>query len=198
MNRFGRALVASMVTSVTLAGCEGAAHPTRNVASVTPARQGDPAAAGAPGAASTNERSDARGAATMTPNDGGKVVKSEEEWRNILTPEQFAVMRKQGTEPAFTGKYWDAHGPATYVCAACGQPLFTSEQKFDSGTGWPSYWAPIEGAVETTVDGTHGMERTEVHCSRCGGHLGHVFDDGPKPTGLRYCINSVSIDARTK
>ena len=125
-------------------------------------------------------------------------MKSEEEWRKVLTPEQFAVLRKQGTERAYTGKYWDAHGAATYVCAACGQPLFSSEQKFDSGTGWPSYWAPIEGAVVTHVDSTLGMERTEVTCSRCGGHLGHVFEDGPRPTGLRYCINSVALDAKPK
>ena len=123
-----------------------------------------------------------------------KVVKSEAEWRKALTPEQFHVLREKGTERAFTGAYHDAHDKATYVCAACGQPLFASDQKFESGTGWPSFTAPIAaGRVDQDQDTTLGMVRTEVHCSRCGGHLGHVFDDGPAPTGLRYCINSVSL-----
>jgi peptide-methionine (R)-S-oxide reductase len=125
-----------------------------------------------------------------------KVVKTEDEWRKILTPDQFHVLREHGTERAFSGAYWDKHDKAVYVCAACGKRLFSSEQKFDSGTGWPSFWAPIApGAVATEKDDSYGMERTEVHCPRCGGHLGHVFDDGPKPTGLRYCINSVSLRA---
>jgi peptide-methionine (R)-S-oxide reductase len=127
---------------------------------------------------------------------GDRVIKSEEEWRRILTPEEFHVMREKGTEAAFTGKYYASHEPARYVCAACGAELFSSQQKFDSGTGWPSFWAPVDGGrVASETDRSWGMSRTEVHCSRCGAHLGHVFDDGPPPTGLRYCINSVSIKA---
>jgi peptide-methionine (R)-S-oxide reductase len=122
------------------------------------------------------------------------VMHTDAEWQKLLTPAQYRVLRRQGTEPAFSGAYWNSHEKAVYVCAACGQPLFSSEHKFDSGTGWPSFWQPIDkGAVASEQDGSLGMDRTEVHCSRCGGHLGHVFDDGPAPTGLRYCINSVSL-----
>ncbi len=124
-----------------------------------------------------------------------KVVKSDAEWRKILTPEQFHILREAGTERPFTGAYWNAHDKAVYVCAACNYPLFRSDEKFDSGTGWPSFWEAIPGHVESRTDSTYGMDRTEVRCARCGGHLGHVFDDGPKPTGLRYCINSASIKA---
>lgn len=123
-----------------------------------------------------------------------KIVKSEEEWRRELTPEQYAVCRQKGTEPAFTGAYWDHHADGTYRCVACGEPLFTAETKFDSGTGWPSFFAPITPeSVATITDVSHGMRRTEVVCGACGAHLGHVFPDGPRPTGERYCMNSVSL-----
>ena len=122
------------------------------------------------------------------------VKKSDAEWRQQLTPEQYHVLREKGTERAFTGQYYDNHERGTYRCAGCGQELFTSDTKFDSGTGWPSFWTPVEGSVETESDRSYGMVRTEVMCSQCGGHLGHVFEDGPAPTGLRYCINSVSLD----
>lgn len=119
---------------------------------------------------------------------------SEDEWRRRLSPAQYHVMREQGTEPAFTGALWNNHAPGVYLCAACGLELFSSEDKFDSGTGWPSFTRPIaDRRVELQRDESHGMIRTEVHCQRCGGHLGHVFDDGPAPTGLRYCINSIAL-----
>ncbi len=123
-----------------------------------------------------------------------KIVKTEDEWKKLLTPEQFKVLRKEGTERAFTGETWNNHAEGTYVCAACGLPLFDSDTKFESGTGWPSFWQPIKPQnVGTTTDNSLFTSRTEVHCARCGGHLGHVFNDGPKPTGLRYCMNSVSM-----
>jgi peptide-methionine (R)-S-oxide reductase len=131
---------------------------------------------------------------TTTANGIQKVVKTEDEWKKLLTPEQFKVLRKQGTERAFTGEYWNNHEKGTYVCAACGLPLFSSDTKFESGTGWPSFWQPINPHnVETHEDSSLFMSRTEVVCARCGGHLGHVFTDGPRPTGLRYCMNSVSM-----
>lgn len=123
-----------------------------------------------------------------------KVEKTEEQWRKELTPEQYHVLREAGTEGAFTGAYWNNHDKGTYHCAACGLPLFTSNTKYDSGTGWPSFYTPIaKNSVIEEVDRTLGMTRTEVKCRRCGSHLGHVFDDGPKPTGLRYCMNSISL-----
>lgn len=129
-----------------------------------------------------------------TSNSEFEVQKSEQEWREELTPEQFKVLRKHGTERAGTSPLDKVYDEGVFKCAGCGQPLFTSETKFDSGTGWPSFYAPIEGATETTQDRSFFMVRTEVHCSRCGGHLGHVFNDGPRPTGQRYCMNGVSLE----
>ena len=122
------------------------------------------------------------------------VEKTEEEWRRQLTPEQYAVLREHATERPGSCALLVEKRPGTFACAACGQPLFVGERKFESGTGWPSFFAPLEGSIETTVDRSYGMVRTEVRCSRCGSHLGHVFDDGPPPTGLRYCINGVALD----
>lgn len=120
--------------------------------------------------------------------------KSDAEWRESLPPERYRVLRAKGTEPPGSSPLLDEHRAGTFRCAACGAPLFSSDTKFESGSGWPSFWAPVENAVDTETDTTHGMERTEMHCRRCGSHLGHVFNDGPRPTGLRYCTNGLSLE----
>lgn len=136
-------------------------------------------------------RTGSQGVITMSPT----VVKSEKEWQQTLTPEQFHIMREKGTEPAYSGEYWNCKRPGIYRCAGCGLELFDSESKYDSGTGWPSFTNPIKREnIGTEIDRKFLSTRTEVHCSRCGSHLGHVFPDGPQPTGLRYCLNSASLD----
>lgn len=127
-----------------------------------------------------------------------EVTKTEEEWRTILTKEQYRIMREHGTERACTSPLDKQYTDGTYVCAGCGQALFKSDSKFNSSTGWPSFFQPIEGAIGTSVDKSYGMTRTEVHCSRCGSHMGHVFDDSPKPTGKRFCINGVALNFITQ
>ena len=135
-------------------------------------------------------------------DEKSRVERSEAQWREQLTPEQYHVCREKGTEPAFTGKYWECKDDGIYRCACCGNPLFDAATKFDSGTGWPSFTKPADGvdgsSVEDHEDRSHGMLRTEVTCSRCDAHLGHVFPDGPNPTGLRYCIKSASLDLKRK
>lgn len=131
----------------------------------------------------------------MAEREKTKVEKTDEEWREELTPEQYRILREKGTERAFTGRYWDNKESGVYLCAACGAELFDSDTKFESGTGWPSFWAPMnEDNIRTQQDLNHGMRRTEVVCDVCGSHLGHVFEDGPQPTNLRYCINSAALE----
>lgn len=167
-----------------LCACSKESPPSPRESAERPAPKPDAAASGTP----------AKETAPDAP-----LPKSEDEWRAKLTPEQFHVLREKGTERAFTGKFWNNHEDGTYRCSGCAQPLFGADTKFDSGTGWPSFWKPLNDAcVAEDRDTSHGMTRTEVHCSRCGGHLGHVFEDGPKPTGLRYCINSVSLEFEPK
>ena len=128
------------------------------------------------------------------PEKGEKIHKTEAEWRELLTPEQFRVTRQKGTEPAFSGALYENHADGMYHCVGCGAPVFKSDDKFESGSGWPSFWLPATpDAVEAHEDNSHGMKRVEVTCARCGSHLGHVFPDGPRPTGLRYCINSAAL-----
>ena len=128
-----------------------------------------------------------------------RIEKSDEEWKKTLTPEQYHVLREKGTERAFTGKYADTHDPGIYRCAGCGNPLFDAETKYESGSGWPSFYEPVaKDAVETETDRKFGMTRDEVVCAKCGGHLGHVFPDGPEPTGLRYCMNSAALNLEKK
>ena len=128
----------------------------------------------------------------------GKLNKTEREWQRELSPEEYRITRQKGTEPAFTGQYWNTKQQGTYVCRCCGTELFTSDTKYDSGSGWPSFYRPVNaGAIDEQEDSTHGMTRTEIICHNCDAHLGHVFDDGPQPTGLRYCVNSASLQLKT-
>ncbi len=141
-----------------------------------------------------NEKSSAKKSIMNTEMNEEKTNKSEEEWKKQLTPGQFHILREKGTEYPFTGKFYKHDEKGIYTCAGCGAELFSSETKFDAGCGWPSFYESLSNKVDTAADGSHGMIRIEIKCKKCGGHLGHIFNDGPKPTGLRYCVNSESLD----
>ncbi len=197
-------LLAPVAVSCIVPGVEEHGAVAAASAAVAGAATTDPAAGCAPGAGSSVTPASPRGAAmsdpikrtgTQDPAATETVEKTDQEWRRELTPEQYYITRQHGTEPAFSGKYWHYDGQGVYRCVCCGQELFRSDQKYDSGTGWPSFWAPIaEGRLKLVADHSLGMDRVEVRCGRCGAHLGHLFDDGPQPTGQRYCLNSAALD----
>ncbi len=187
MNRFVVWIVGAGCACALVAGGCGSGQADRPPVRPDPADRGGAAPAGSAQAGVPGEY----------PPVGDRLTLSNDEWRRRLTPEQYEVLREQGTERPFSGAHWNEHRDGIYVCAACGAPLFRSQDKFESGTGWPSFTRTYEdGRVAVATDTSAGMTRDELHCARCGGHLGHVFDDGPPPTGKRYCIDSVSLDFR--